>query len=73
MSNDTLDSSLISAYERLHKDYLYLENKYQHLYAQKEEMACTLMDKDIKIWRMQIENERCKAEIERLQKNIRNK
>lgn len=79
---------LASAYERLHKDFAYLESEYQILtgqkeqlsnaltdldskfqilVAQKEEMSSTILEKDITIWRMQIENERCKAELSRFQ------
>lgn len=67
VSDNNLDR-LACAYERLHKDYLYLEREYQILLAEKEQMSRTILEKNTIIWRMQIENERCRAEISRLSK-----
>ena len=67
MNDNNLDR-LAYAYERLHKDFMYLESEYQILLAEKEQMSRTILEKNTIIWRMQIENERCRAEISHLSK-----
>lgn len=57
---------LVCAYDRLHKDYVYLEGKHQALLTQNEALSCAVREKDMLIWRMQIENERCRAKLSRL-------
>ena len=63
------DDGLTAAYERLHEDFLYLEKQYRILMEQKEQAVRELHETKAKLWRMQLENERCKAEIGRLRKN----
>lgn len=63
---------LAAAYERLHQDFDYLEEEYQRLAEQNRELSDTiaawepqkkalndaLREKEIALWRMQLEHER---------------
>lgn len=68
---------LAAAYERLHKDYLYLQDAYDALEEkmQRENSALKKELQRIKMlhWRMQLENERCIAEIRYLKEELQQK
>lgn len=56
-------SRLAAAYERLHKDYLYLDGIYRE---EKQRLTDCVLKKDMQIWQMQLELESQRQEISRL-------